>query len=540
MTDQILCNLFTVFLFLVVPPFLILYIYIFLHLQVTFEQHKENLSRMFRQYQQQESSSSQNTVRTVSGVSQSSETTKSVNGPPTAEMAPSTVIELTVDKLSQISIDSASSSTNTSRPLEVEEDRGQTSITVSNILARTEDEGQKAVAVEEAESSKDHLDVEKETEATSAQKNNAEEQSEDTEKEKALTEVAAEKSSVDVKMADHNQFATTDTKTEEVDGDSAKSTSDDAETVDEKSVEHTTREASNSATENSLNEKVPEKGDTPHQMLTEPETSQDNSVVGGASVFSEDLFDASSVSDQIHTSDTNDSQEESSFISATTGEEGEVVKKEQDKPGDEDDVGDHQQESRVETEMQDVEVKETEESKSEEKPVSSLDSPTPQAETPEENVTEPPKENVSDQQSFSSAEGVAADQQSSDTQTSPSVQEAAAASDSASLNQPSETSGTGAGETPAGASDGVITTASSPDTHKKTDSVSKTKEIKIARLDVSNVALDTERLELKATSTTVSIYFLFKPKTSLLLVSLHFTVFVFVSICRKQAKAKHQ
>ncbi|XP_013876127.1 lipopolysaccharide-responsive and beige-like anchor protein [Austrofundulus limnaeus] len=465
------------------------------HSKVTFEQHKENLSRMFRQYQQQESTSSQNTVLTVSGVSQSSETTKSVNGPTAEEMAPSTVIELTVDKRSQISIDSASSSTNTSRPLEVEEDRGQTSITVSNILARTEDEGQKAAAVEEEELSKDHSDVEKEIEAAPSQKTNTEEHSEDTEKEKAATEVADEKSSDDVERADHNQFATTDTKTEEVDGDSAMSTSDDAQTIDEKSVEHTTREASNTATEDSLDEKVTEKGDTPHQMSSEPETSQENSVVGGASVFGEDLFDASSVSDQILASDANGSQEEPSFISATTGEEGEVVQREQDKPDDEGDTNDHQeQESRVETEMQDVEGKENEERKSEEKTVSSLDSQTPPAETPEENV--------SNQQSSSNTEGATADQQSSDAPTPSSVQEAAAASDSTSLNQPSEPSGTSAGETPAGASDGITATASSPNTHKKTDSVSKTKEIKIARLDVSNVALDTERLELKETSTT--------------------------------------
>ncbi|XP_037830524.1 lipopolysaccharide-responsive and beige-like anchor protein isoform X5 [Kryptolebias marmoratus] len=472
------------------------------HSKVTFEQHKENLSLMFRQYHQQESTSSQSTIRTVSGVSQSSEATKSVNGPPGEETAPSTVIELAVDKLSQKSFDSAASPTNTSRPLEVEEDRGQTSITVSNILARTEDGLQKAAA--EEKSSIDDSNAEKESEAALIQKANAEEQSEEIKKEEAATEVAAEKSSGDVETADDTQYDTADTKTEGIEGDSAMSTGDDAQINDERSTEHTERESSSSAAEDSLNEKVQEKGDMPHQMCPEPEASLENSAVGGASVFSEDLVDMSSVSDQIHPSDADDSQE-SSYISAATGEEGDVVKKEQDKhEDDEGETNDHlDQESRMEkeTEMQDVEVKEKE-GKSEEKPVPCLDSQASQAETSEENVPEPPKENVSDEQSSSITEGATTDHQSSDAPTLSSVQEAAAASDSPSLNQPSETTGDSAGETPAGASDGSTATASSSDTHKKTDSVSKIREIKIARLDVSNVALDTERLELKETSTT--------------------------------------
>uniref|UniRef100_A0A3Q2ZQD9 LPS-responsive vesicle trafficking, beach and anchor containing n=1 Tax=Kryptolebias marmoratus TaxID=37003 RepID=A0A3Q2ZQD9_KRYMA len=323
--------------------------------------------------------------------------------------------------------------------------------------------------------------------------------------EEAATEVAAEKSSGDVETADDTQYDTADTKTEGIEGDSAMSTGDDAQINDERSTEHTERESSSSAAEDSLNEKVQEKGDMPHQMCPEPEASLENSAVGGASVFSEDLVDMSSVSDQIHPSDADDSQE-SSYISAATGEEGDVVKKEQDKhEDDEGETNDHlDQESRMEkeTEMQDVEVKEKE-GKSEEKPVPCLDSQASQAETSEENVPEPPKENVSDEQSSSITEGATTDHQSSDAPTLSSVQEAAAASDSPSLNQPSETTGDSAGETPAGASDGSTATASSSDTHKKTDSVSKIREIKIARLDVSNVALDTERLELKETSTTV-------------------------------------
>ena len=43
----------------------------------------------------------------------------------------------------------------------------------------------------------------------------------------------------------------------------------------------------------------------------------------------------------------------------------------------------------------------------------------------------------------------------------------------------------------------------STNTQKAAEPAAPTKEIKIARLDVSNVALDTERLELKETSASV-------------------------------------
>lgn len=452
-------------------------------------------------------------------------------------MAPSTVIELKVDKLSQKSFDSATSPTITSGPLEVEEDRGQTSITVSNILARTEDEEQKAVI--EGECSKGPSNVEKEIEAALIQKTNTEGKTEDFKNENKVTE-----KSNDDETTESNQSVTADIKTEEVKGDSALPPGDDAQIHDERSVEDTKRESSVSATEDVLNEKVPERVAMPHQMSPEPEVSLDNSVVGGTSAFNEGLADVPSVGDQVHPSDLDDSQE-SSYISAATGEEGEVVKNEQDKHHD-DDEGEsndrQEQESRMEneTEMQDVELNENEESKSEEKPVSCLDSQVPQAETPEENITESPKEKVSDHQSSSKTEGAFEDTQSSDAPTPSSVQDAVAASDSTSLNQPTETSGNSEGKTPAGASDDVTTTVPNSDTPKKTDSVSKTKEIKIARLDVSNVALDTERLELKETCTTVRIYFLFPDRKCPFSQAHSILRLLLVYICRKQSKAKHQ
>ncbi|XP_077575855.1 lipopolysaccharide-responsive and beige-like anchor protein isoform X2 [Stigmatopora nigra] len=61
------------------------------HAKVSFEQHKEHLSRMFLQYQRQESAGSLAAVRTVSGVGRGSEIDPCPNGPP------STVIQLAVD-----------------------------------------------------------------------------------------------------------------------------------------------------------------------------------------------------------------------------------------------------------------------------------------------------------------------------------------------------------------------------------------------------------------------------------------------------------
>ncbi|XP_072240986.1 lipopolysaccharide-responsive and beige-like anchor protein isoform X2 [Leuresthes tenuis] len=468
------------------------------HSKVTFEQHKENLSRMFRQYQHQESTGSQSLIRTISGVSQSSETMKCVNGPPAEETAPSTVIELTVDELSQKSPDSAASSTITSRPPEASEDRGHTSITVSNILARAAEEEQEAVV----ESSRDGSGVGKETQAAVSQGTPAEEQSEEINKE-AATETSSKKSGDGPDAAGSNQPETAETKAVE---DSSTSTNNDSQTPatdDEKAQsEHNKSESSNVITEDSLNEgdtEAPvgsEQGDEPAQMCPEPAACLENSGLSGASVFNEDLVDVSSVSDQVHPSEADDSQEESSYASAATGEESEGVKKDiESKINDQE-----EQEVKMEDEKeeeQDVKTQEKEGSDSVGEPVACLEGQTPPAETPEQSVSEPPKDNVTKPQSSSVTETAATEQQLSD---ATQAQEAAAASDATSLSQPSESSGTSAGETPSAAPDSSSTTSSS-DTRKATDSVSKTKEIRIARLDVSNVALDTERLELKETST---------------------------------------
>uniref|UniRef100_A0A3B5AGV7 Neurobeachin n=1 Tax=Stegastes partitus TaxID=144197 RepID=A0A3B5AGV7_9TELE len=354
------------------------------------------------------------------------------------------------------------------------------SITHSKVRAPEEEEEQKLAD----ESSRDGSGVEKE--ATGVQKTNTEEQSE----------------------------AVADTQTVEVVKDATTSASDDAKTPatdDETSEsEQNKGESSNSMTDDSLHEAdteasvVSEQEGTTDQTSSEPAARLENSVLGGASVFNEDLVDVSSVSDQVHPSDADDSQEESSYASAAAGEEAEVVKKEQDKHDEGNKTNQEDQELEREEEKdekQEVGIQEMNEgSETEEKQVPSLESQTPPAETPEPSDTEPPNEKDGDEPSSSTSETATTEQQPSETSLPSTAQEVAAASDSTSLSQPSETSGTTGEETPSGVPDSSTTASSSSDTRKSVDSVSKTKEIKIARLDVSNVALDTERLELKETS----------------------------------------
>ncbi|XP_035021700.2 lipopolysaccharide-responsive and beige-like anchor protein isoform X3 [Hippoglossus stenolepis] len=458
------------------------------HSKVTFEQHKENLSRMFRQYQHQESLGS---VRTISGVSQSSENMEGVNGSPAEETAPNTVIELRVDELSQKSPESASSSTITSSPQETADERGQASITVSNILARPEEKEQKSAEGPPRDNSGDGI----ETDATATPTTAAEEQSEETNKQEAATETSPDEDADHLQTSAGDPSETLDTKAAEVTRDSATTpASDDAQTPtdgEKCESEHNEGESSNSATE-------------PPVVSEEEEVKADQATPQTAACqesSNEDQVDVSSVGDQIQPSDVDDSQEETSYASAAA-EEGEALKEEDAHADDEGNKSDQEgKEVKTEDEREEtLKVSEDEkpvESETEGKP--NLENPTPPVETPEQNVTEPPKEKVEDEQS----ETTTSDQQPSDTTLPPTAQEGAEQSDPASPSQPSETSG---GEETASSapesSSSIAAAAASSDTQKSTDTVSKTKEIKIARLDVSNVALDTERLELKETSIT--------------------------------------
>lgn len=432
---------------------------------------------MFRQYQSQESAGSQSTIRTVSGVSQSFETMESVNGPAADEMAPSTVIELTVDSSSPV----------TSVPLEGADEMRPASITVSNILARTEEEAQKSAQ----EPSEDVSGDGDGTEATVTHEDNEELQSKETHPSDVQTSVS------DTAATDGNNGL-------EMVRDSAATSENDPKTAITDDEKQSKAESSNSMTEDSLNEmetEVPmgaEEEDKTDQTASETAACLENSVVGRASVVNEDLVDVSLVSDQIHPSDADDSQEELLDGSAAASrQEGDVEIKEDDTH--KEDESEKNMDGEGKDEKQEIVPEEkTKQSEAEEQQASTSESLTPPAETPEQTVTEPTKENVQDESSTIS-DTPTADQQPSDT-TAPSsaqeVAETAAASASAATSTKEETSADSS------------SVASSSGTQKSADSVSKTKEIKIARLDVSNVALDTERLELKETSATVCISFI--------------------------------
>ncbi|XP_029996763.1 lipopolysaccharide-responsive and beige-like anchor protein isoform X3 [Sphaeramia orbicularis] len=450
------------------------------HSKVTFEQHKENLSRMFRQYQRRESAG---IIRTISGTSQSSETGDCVNGPAPEETAPSTVIELTVDSQSQKTPDSESAATAPGSSQEAADERGHISITVSNILARAE---------EEEEGRGDKLDEEssgneKEPEAAESQnKEETNKQEQVTDKEDDNLQSRTKQSEAD---ATKEKEGVTDTST----------------TDDEKSVsEHNKGESSASMTEDSLNEtetELPVVSEQAEQESKNEQTSSesavclDNSALGGASV----------------SSDVDESQEESSYASAAAGEL-DVEKKEEDDQESGDDKKNEEEASAVKTEekeeeeVQEVTVEERTENTevTEQKQVSALENQTadtPPSDTPEQTATEPPIEVVKDDPCSSAAEPATTDQQPPSTTLPSTGPEAEAEPSVSTSSQPPETTDGKAEEALSDAPADSSTPTPKSATQQK-DSVSKTKEIKIARLDVSNVALDTERLELKETSTT--------------------------------------
>lgn len=377
-----------------------------LYLQVTFEDHKENLSRMFRQYQRQESAG---LVRTISGISQRMETMESVNGALPEESAPSTMIELTVD--------SPSSPTSTSSPTEPSEDAEPASITVSNVL---EQGGENEPQEEQSREAADECVAQ-------------------------VCDGEGTGGGSQVEMADHSTTegpVTGERDPSDAEGESTNEANMEASVVSEQKVRS--------------------------EMSPTAAPCLENSAPGGASVFNEDSVDVSSVSDQVQPSDADDSQEESSSITSPAGEEAEVVKEEEIQHGCED--------------MKDKEQEVGTEEKAEE-------TNSPPGETPEKGVTESPKAD----QSSAVTPTTTADQASEST-TPPTVQEGAASSASTSEKQPSEAAKEAA-------------TSEHADSSTAASSSGKTKEIKIARLDVSNVASDTERLELKQRVCIVQIGF---------------------------------
>ncbi|XP_037327115.2 lipopolysaccharide-responsive and beige-like anchor protein isoform X3 [Pungitius pungitius] len=420
------------------------------HSKVTFEQHKENLSRMFRQYQSQESAGS---LRTISGASHSSES----NGPPAEETAPSTVIELTVDEPSHKSHESASSSTVTSSPPQAAGGRGRAPIAMGNILAGRggeEEEEEEQKLVQESPKN-DSGDEGRETEATAPQKDHVKERREEADQQEPAPGASTDQD------ADSGQTSAS-SRARADDSEAAGEVRDSAATpaADETPAKDVGRGESSGA----LNEAEME----PPSVSGQGEADQTPSEAAAAP---ETLADVSTIGDHAE-----DSQGESS-ASAAAAEEREE-EEEEERGGDEEDREGPKMKTAEETdEKQEVGTQETEEKQESQTPPPG-ESGTEPAQQPSSSVATPPS---------SGQEGAAA---------------AAAAPGCASPGQPSETTNTPGEVTLPPPTDGTPAASTSETKQTSADPVSKTKEIKIARLDVSNVALDTERLELKETSTT--------------------------------------
>uniref|UniRef100_A0A8C7VF50 LPS responsive beige-like anchor protein n=1 Tax=Oncorhynchus mykiss TaxID=8022 RepID=A0A8C7VF50_ONCMY len=244
--------------------------------------------------------------------------------------------------------------------------------------------------------------------------------------------------------------------------------------------------------EDSLNEpKEPELAKRPEEQVSAAISACQEGSAVGASV--------QSVSDQVRPSSTDDSMEESSFVSAAGGEEEE---KEEEEVKTEEVVVEEEKMEEVKAEEIKTEVKtgkEKEEESVAEVTKSAVESQaTPPASVPEESPTQPPKMEEIDLDP--SAPG-----------TDPTSTEPA--------RQPLEST-----TSPPSALEAILPATEAPSTRTDTSpkvatataveagkdsaaegpgSATKTKEIHIARLDVSSVASDTERLALKETSTPV-------------------------------------
>uniref|UniRef100_A0A8C2BMB0 Neurobeachin n=1 Tax=Cyprinus carpio TaxID=7962 RepID=A0A8C2BMB0_CYPCA len=254
------------------------------HSKVTFEEHKENLARMFVEYQRMGSEGgSESRIRTISGTSHDSQFLASANGELNAEeTAPSTVIELRVeDKV-------------TDQPGDSEETRTQIPVTVSNILVRDEEERQTSASPQKEDEGEQ--DTTKEP-----GKDNEVKSLEDSHKtERVEADITVTESKADLSVSDDADSTQTVKQYSEADEDEGKT--------------------STAETELNVQDEDKEKGPGDSSLEAVKETSEASShqETSTASVMNEDSTDVSSVSNFVKVSD--DSTEESSFVSATAGE----------------------------------------------------------------------------------------------------------------------------------------------------------------------------------------------------------------------------
>lgn len=336
----------------------------------------------------------------------------------------------------------------TDQPGDNDETRAQIPVTVSNILSRDEEEGQTdtvATSPETKTEDKGEQDTTKEpgkdNEVKNMEDNHKTEADMDGKHESVDSESRAnEKERADLSVTD--------------DADSTQTATDKDAKVETEAVKVSDEDDGKTSTAETVqNVQVEDKekgsGDSSPEAVKEAKVEETSEASAhqetgttGASALNEDNTDVPSGSNFVKVSD--DSTEELSFVSATAGET--------------DDNGAEKED--------DGKEKETEK---DEKPL--------QNEKVEESKEEPaPMVEVDLNRSTST------DETSLHTETTAGQQEQTAESISQDPGTSQDTLKAAGTET----------------------SATKTKEIKIARLDVSSVASDTERLELKDTSTTVS------------------------------------
>ncbi|KAL1282436.1 hypothetical protein QQF64_001239, partial [Cirrhinus molitorella] len=426
------------------------------HSKVTFEQHKENLARMFVEYQRMGSEGGpESRIRTISGVSHDSQFLASANGELNAEeTAPSTVIELRVeDKVND-------------QPGDNEETRAQIPVTVSNILARDEEERQ----MDTVETKKEDKGEEGTTnepgtdnEVKNMEDNHKMEANMDGEHERVDSDITVTESRVNEKEradlsvkddADNTQTATDKDAKDETEA-VKMSDEDDGKTSTAETVLNVQVEDKEKVLGDSSPEAVKEaKDEETSDASAHPETS-----TTGASVTNEDSTDVSSVSNFVKVSD--DSTEELSFVSATAGET-------DDNGTEKEDNGNKKETENDEKPLQNEKVEVTK------------DEPAPMVEVDLNQSTSTDETNVHTE--TTDGHGAAEMEQTAEVATDVATAEVSPSTESISQDP--------------GTSQDTLKAAGTE------TSTTKTKEIKIARLDVSSVASDTERLELKDTSTT--------------------------------------
>ncbi|CAL8353816.1 unnamed protein product, partial [Boreogadus saida] len=422
------------------------------HSKVSFEQHKHHLARMFTQYQQQESLAPSAAIRTVSAASHDAESS-------TEETAPSTVIELTVDEgvHDQSTPDSTSTPNLSSSPTEGAGESGPAAVGVSNILAGLEGEVDPPSPSDEETKAAGDAGVdarleEPKTEARSETRDGDDSQTASASPTEVASALASSPAEVGAALTQTIENTTDSTDTEDAqmpqgDGDKP-------------------RESSASVPEDSLN--------VPEGVSSEPDAKDNQEAVEASTVEAVEGGDGASVSNE-DPSDAVDSLEPSSSEDTKAG------KKEVEEEVDTDKTG-IEEEKKKEEEEEKATTRESESEKN------------------EETVSDPQSEGLKTEEAdVPVPDAPPTDPQSSDSEAPPSAQESSAMATHIPADPQSATANTKEEVAQAEAS-ASSTAPPSTNTQKAAEPAAPTKEIKIARLDVSNVALDTERLELKETS----------------------------------------